>query len=138
MERIDKATRSRIMASVQSENTKAEIRVRSMAHRLGFRFRLHRKNLPGKPDVVFPSRHIALFVHGCFWHGHDCPHGKRLPVNNADYWREKVRRNRERDMRVQDELLRLGWKPFVIWECEILEGLSQRLVTELAGSGRHG
>lgn len=119
MDRIDKATRSRIMASVRSKDTKAEMRVRSTAHKLGFHFRLHRSDLPGKPDLVFPSRHVALFVHGCFWHGHDCLHGRRLPVTNAEYWRDKIRRNIERDARVQEELTGLGWRSAVVWECEV-------------------
>ncbi len=128
MDKIDKATRSRVMASVRSENTKPEILVRSTAHRLGYRFRLHRKDLPGKPDMVFSSRRIALFIHGCFWHGHDCPHGQRLPVTNVDYWRDKIKRNTERDSRVQKELADIGWKPVVIWECQLKDSeLIQRL-----------
>ena len=118
MEKIDKATRSRVMASVKSKNTKPELCVRSAAHKLGLRFRLHRKDLPGKPDMVFPSRHIALFVHGCFWHGHDCPHGRRQPATNVEYWQSKIKRNTERDTRVQAELVGLGWKPIIIWECQ--------------------
>jgi DNA mismatch endonuclease (patch repair protein) len=118
MDRNDQETRSRIMASVPSQNTKPEMRVRSAAHRLGFRFRLHRKDLPGSPDLVFPSRRIALFVHGCFWHGHDCRRGCRIPATNAEYWEGKIRRNRERDARVQGELAAMGWRPLVIWECQ--------------------
>ena len=119
MDKIDSTTRSRVMAKVKSKNTKPEIRVRSAAHKLGFRFRLHHKELPGKPDVIFPSRRVALFVHGCFWHGHDCPHGSRMPVANAEYWRDKIRRNADRDTRVQAELIGLGWRPIIIWECQI-------------------
>ena len=132
MDKIDKATRSRVMASVHSKNTKPEMRVRSTAHRLGYRFRLHWKDLPGKPDLVFPSRRVALFVHGCFWHGHDCKHGSRKPTTNQDYWNEKIKRNMERDTRVQDELTAIGWKPIVIWECQLDDELSQRL-TEAIG-----
>lgn len=136
MDKIDRETRSRVMASVRSENTKPEMRVRSAAHKLGFRFRLHRKELPGKPDMVFPSRRVALFVHGCFWHGHDCPHGRRLPVANADYWRDKIRRNVERDIKAQTALMDLGWHPIVIWECQIKgDNLTQTLVRELASDG---
>lgn len=132
MDKIDAATRSRVMASVHSKNTKPEMRVRSAAHRLGLRFRLHRKELPGKPDVVFPSRRLALFVHGCFWHGHDCPHGRRTPVANADYWRSKIRRNVERDTKVQAELADMGWRAVVIWECQIEgAGLSELLLGTL-------
>jgi DNA mismatch endonuclease (patch repair protein) len=128
MDKIDKATRSHVMRSVHSKNTKPELYVRSTAHKLGYRFRLHRANLPGKPDIVFPSRHIALFVHGCFWHGHDCPHGKRIPTTNIDYWHEKIRCNVERDNRVQKELSKLDWKMAIIWECQINDGLAQRLI----------
>ena len=136
MDNIDKATRSRIMASVSSKNTKPEIRVRSIAHKLGFRFRIHRKELPGNPDIVFPSRHIALFVHGCFWHGHDCPHAQRLPVTNTAYWSDKIRRNVERDAKVQIALIDLGWKPIVIWECQIKDkNFTQRLFREINSNG---
>ncbi len=136
MDKIDKATRSRVMASVRSKNTKPEMLVRSTAHKLGYCYRLHRKNLPGKPDMVFPSRRIALFVHGCFWHGHDCSHGRRLPVTNADYWREKIRRNMERDARVQAELIDLGWKPVIVWECQIKDTeFPQSLAKAINGYG---
>lgn len=135
MEKIDKATRSRVMASVKSKNTKPELCVRSAAHKLGLRFRLHRKDLPGNPDVVFPSRHIALFVHGCFWHGHDCFHGQRQPATNVEYWRNKIRRNTERDARVQMELINLGWKPIVIWECQTEPVILHDLLTDILASG---
>lgn len=128
MDKIDKATRSRVMRSVHSKNTRPELYVRSTAHKLGYRFRLHRANLPGKPDMVFPSRRIALFIHGCFWHGHDCPHGRRMPVTNIDYWREKIKRNIERDARVQKELSELGWEMAIIWECQVKDDLPQRLI----------
>jgi len=135
MDKIDKATRSRVMASVPSKDTKLELRVRSATHKLGFRYRLHGKNLPGKPDMVFASRRIALFVHGCFWHGHDCPHGRRSPATNVAYWRDKIRRNVERDARVQKELVALGWKPIVIWECQVKhDGLDQTLARELTNT----
>ena len=134
MDRIDSATRSRIMASVRSKNTQPELRVRSAAHKLGLRFRLHHPGLPGKPDIVFPSRHIALFVHGCFWHGHNCPHGQRMPSTNPEYWRNKIRRNMERDAGVQAELRELGWKPVIIWECQVnADGLPELLSRLLVG-----
>lgn len=134
MDKIDSATRSRIMASVRSENTQTEKLVRSTTHRLGYRFRLHRKDLPGKPDMVFPSRQIAMFVHGCFWHGHNCPHGQRLPATHVDYWREKIRKNVERDKKVQRELNVLGWRFVIIWECQIKsEELTGRIAKYLDG-----
>ena len=129
MDKIDAATRSRVMASVRSENTKPEMIVRSAAHKVGLRFRLHRKDLPGKPDLVFPSRKVALFVHGCFWHGHDCPHGRRMPATNVDYWNSKIRRNMQRDAKTQAALIALGWEPIVIWECQISrDNVSQMLI----------
>ena len=134
MDKFDKSTRSRIMASVHSKNTKPEIRVRSTAHKLGYRFRLHAKHLPGKPDLIFPSRRKALFVHGCFWHGHDCIRGKRIPKDNEEYWREKLRRNRERDIKVQAELREMGWKPLIIWECQTTNGELPNIITELLSS----
>ena len=125
MDRFDSATRSRMMASVRSKNTKPEMRVRKTAHRIGYRYRLHRKDLPGKPDLVFPSRRIALFVHGCFWHGHPCKRGDRMPATNVDYWREKIARNQRRDTANRLLLRELGWTPVVIWECQTLDdGLS--------------
>jgi DNA mismatch endonuclease (patch repair protein) len=86
---------------------------------MGYRFRLHRKDLPGKPDLTFPRLRKVIFVHGCFWHGHDCARGARVPVQNRDYWTRKVARNAERDRIAQSELERLGWKSLVVWECEI-------------------
>jgi DNA mismatch endonuclease (patch repair protein) len=130
MDKIDKVTRSRVMASVHSKNTQPEIIVRSALHRLGFRFRLHRKDLPGNPDIVLPSRKITIFVHGCFWHGHNCPHGQRLPTSNVQYWRNKIAKNTERDIKVQSEIKLLGWQSIVIWECETLNinALSKQLI----------
>ena len=121
MDKVDSETRSRIMASVRSKNTKPEMRVRKTAHRIGYRYRLHRKDLPGKPDMVFPSRRIALFVHGCFWHGHPCKRGDRMPATNVDYWREKIARNQRRDTANRLLLRELGWNPVVVWECETLD-----------------
>ena len=121
MDKVDAATRSRIMASVRSKNTKPEMRVRKTAHRIGYRYRLHRKDLPGKPDLAFPSRRIALFVHGCFWHGHPCKRGDRMPATNVDYWREKIARNQRRDTANRLLLRELGWTPVVVWECQTLD-----------------
>ena len=111
--------RSWVMSRVRGRETSPEIKVRSLTHRLGYRFRLHRKNLPGKPDLVFPFRKKVIFVHGCFWHGHDCPRGKRTPKTNTEYWIEKIRKNIERDAKNQSQLQSLGWNVLVIWECEI-------------------
>lgn len=129
----DTETRKRVMRAVHSENTKPEKLVRSLLHRLGFRFRLHCKKLPGAPDIVLPSRRIAIFVHGCFWHGHDCTRGGRIPKSNTEYWIDKREKNRLRDRRVITELTDCGWRSVVVWECETndLEGLSVVLLKAL-------
>jgi DNA mismatch endonuclease (patch repair protein) len=115
---------------------KPEMAVRSLVHRLGYRFRLHRKDLPGKPDLVFAPRKKVIFVHGCFWHQHaasKCLDG-RAPKSNTDYWLPKLRRNIERDTNACAELVRLGWKILVVWECETRDEavLKQTLQTFLA------
>jgi DNA mismatch endonuclease (patch repair protein) len=107
------------MQAVKSENTQPEMVVRRLAHRMGFRFRLHRKDLPGKPDLVFPKLRKVIFVNGCFWHGHDCRRGARVPVQNRAYWKKKVSRNRYRDKAAHASLQKLGWKVLVVWECEL-------------------
>jgi len=113
--------RSRIMRAVKGADTRPELTVRRLAHRMGYRFRLHRKDLPGKPDLVFPRFHKVVFVHGCFWHGHDCARGARVPAQNRAYWIKKVTRNKERDQIAQTALRTLGWDGLVIWECELEE-----------------
>lgn len=121
--------RSRIMRAVRDRDTKPEMLVRKMVHRLGYRYRLHRADLPGKPDLVFPSRRKVIFVNGCFWHGHDCKRGARTPKTNTDYWINKVARNLDRDSANLKELRMIGWRPLVIWECELKDSskLKQRL-----------
>lgn len=114
----DPALRSRIMRAVKGKDTAPEIAVRRLAHGLGYRYRLYRASLPGKPDLVFPSRQKAIFVHGCFWHGHDCARGSRAPKSNADYWRDKIASNRARDAANLKALRKAGWCVLVIWECE--------------------
>lgn len=107
------------MAAVKSRNTKPELSVRSLLHSLGYRFRLHRKDLVGQPDVVLPKYKTVLFVHGCFWHQHPhCKHAAR-PVSRQEYWDAKLNRNIERDKSQQAELQTLGWQVIVVWECEI-------------------
>jgi DNA mismatch endonuclease, patch repair protein len=110
--------RSAVMRAVKSRDTAPERQVRRAAHALGLRFRLNRTDLPGKPDLVFPSRRVALFVHGCFWHGHGCPRGARIPQTNRAYWQAKIARNLARDLVVRANLRSLGWRHVVIWECE--------------------
>lgn len=110
------------MAAIKSAGMKPEMMVRSMVHRMGYRYRLHAKDLPGKPDLVFRSRKKAIFVHGCFWHQHQdpaCPDG-RAPKSNLSYWAPKLARNVTRDARNLESLTAMGWKTLVLWECEVL------------------
>lgn len=126
---VDPATRSRMMAGIRSKNTKPELLLRSLLHRKGLRFRLHQKQLPGRPDIVFPRFRSVIFVHGCFWHGHCCKLF-RLPSTRTDFWRDKIQGNRARDL-AQVEMLRLsGWRTLVVWECAI-RGHSHLSVDEL-------
>jgi DNA mismatch endonuclease, patch repair protein len=110
--------RSRIMRAVKGRDTRPELIVRRLVHFMGYRYRLHRKDLPGKPDLVFSRLHKVIFVHGCFWHGHDCARGARVPAQNRDYWTKKIARNTERDKRAPASLKALGWETLVIWECQ--------------------
>ena len=116
---FSKEKRSSVMRQVKGRNTTPELTVRRALTKLGARFRLHRKDLPGAPDIVMPGRRLAIFVHGCFWHGHDCARGARQPKANADYWRGKIARNRERDVANQAALEALGWRAEIIWECDL-------------------
>jgi len=127
--------RSAVMRRVKGRDTGPELTVRKALTRLGARYRLHRKDLPGHPDVVLPGRRLALFVHGCFWHGHDCARGARVPKQNRDYWVAKVGRNVARDARTGEALRALGWRVEMIWECELkdAEALEARLRALLAG-----
>ncbi|WP_257836779.1 very short patch repair endonuclease [Phenylobacterium sp. J426] len=122
--------RSAVMRRVKGKDTTPELTVRRALTRLGARYRLHRKDLPGSPDIVMPGRRLALFVHGCFWHGHDCPRGARVPKQNRDYWTAKVGRNVARDAKSRAELQAQGWRVETIWECELKDqaGLQRRLV----------
>ena len=105
------------MARVKNKNTAPELIVRKTLHRLGYRFRLHRRDLPGNPDIVLPRWHTVIFVNGCFWHGHDCPRGKR-PVSHAEFWNEKLDQNIERDNKNIRLLQENGWRILVLWECQ--------------------
>jgi DNA mismatch endonuclease (patch repair protein) len=118
MDTVSAKERSRIMALVHSTDTKPEMVVRKLVHSLGYRYRLHRKNLPGCPDLAFPSRQKALFVHGCFWHQHRCKRGSRIPSTRREYWVRKLRRNKERDKETRRKLKESGWSVLVVWECQ--------------------
>ena len=111
--------RRRTMQAVKSRDTGPEMLVRRFVHSLGYRYRLHRADLPGKPDLTFPRLRKIIFVHGCFWHGHDCARGARAPKENAEYWRQKIERNRERDKQHIAALQIMGWTILVVWECQL-------------------
>ncbi len=134
------AKRSAVMAQVKGRDTKPELFVRRLLWRLGARYRLHRKDLPGRPDIVLPGRRLAIFVHGCFWHGHDCARGARTPKANRDYWTAKVARNRARDAASIAQLTALGWRVEVVWECALKDaaGLEARLAGVLAQAPHRG
>lgn len=121
--------RSRVMRAVKSRDTGPEMLARRIIHAMGYRYRLHRKDLPGKPDLVFPSRRKTIFVHGCFWHGHACPRGARMPKSNRAYWKSKISRNRERDKESEEALREDGWRVLTVWECQLkdVETLKERL-----------
>ena len=122
------------MSRVRNRNTVPEVRVRSLLHRMGYRFRLHRQGLPGSPDIVFPRHKKVIFVHGCFWHGHpDCKRSKR-PTTNTEFWTTKIDRNIARDIAVQNDLAVIGWSYLIVWQCETLdvEQLDARLRLFLA------
>jgi DNA mismatch endonuclease (patch repair protein) len=121
--------RSAVMASIRSKDTKPELRLRAALHREGLRYRLHVRALPGAPDIVLPKHKSAIQVRGCFWHHHTCKDG-RLPGTRQEYWRDKLLANAARDEANDLKLCQLGWKLFVIWECEIASGQSLRLMVE--------
>jgi len=135
--------RSRNMAGIRGKDTKPEKTVRSLLHRLGYRFRLHRKDLPGKPDLVFPSRRKVIFVHGCFWHMHDCRKGKVVPQTNAAFWQTKRQGTADRDSKTLRALAAEGWEAYIVWECALtdLDALQPRLEAFLSrrtGLGESG
>lgn len=121
---VSKEKRSAIMAAVRSRDTSPEKFVRSLIHRLGCRFRLHRKDLPGRPDIVLPRHRAVVFVHGCFWHAHYCKAGDRLPATNTEFWRNKRNKNVIRDRVAISSLRRLGWRILVVWECETKDAVA--------------
>ena len=118
---LTKKERSERMSRVRGRDTKPEMIVRRLVHRLGFRYRLHDRRLPGAPDLVFKARRKAIFIHGCFWHRHSDPACKlaRMPKSKLDFWRPKLESNRQRDLRNQSELDAIGWKYLIVWECEL-------------------
>jgi DNA mismatch endonuclease (patch repair protein) len=139
MDFLSAIERSKQMALVRAKNTQPELRVRTFLHSRGFRFRLHRRDLPGKPDIVLPKYKIAIFVHGCFWHAcPNCKKGSRLPTTNAVFWAEKIRKNVERDERSRQLVEAAGWKVIIVWECltKNKTSLAKVLARHLAGARR--
>jgi DNA mismatch endonuclease (patch repair protein) len=135
MDQVTPAVRSRMMRAIRGKNTKPELEVRKALHAAGYRFRLHRKDLPGTPDVVLPRYSMAVQVNGCFWHRHECPRGRRRPSSNVDYWGPKLDRNRRRQAAVAKALSAAGWVVVTIWECEVEAGIAA-LLRDLASRRR--
>ena len=117
-DRLSKRERSKVMSRVRNKDTRPELEVRSLLHRAGYRFRLHASEFPGSPDLVLPRYQTVLFVHGCFWHGHDCPRGGR-PTSNTEFWNAKLDGNQKRDREVRQVLEEDGWAVVTVWECEL-------------------
>lgn len=132
MDILSAQERSILMAKVHSKDTAPERLVRSLVHRMGFRYRLHDRKLPGCPDLVFSSRRKIIFVHGCFWHQHHCARGNRIPTSNRAYWQVKLRRNQARDVNRRRTLRRLGWRVMIVWECQVNEKSLDRLSCGIA------
>lgn len=133
MDKLTPERRSENMRRIKSKAMKPEMAVRQLVHRLGYRFRLHRKDLPGKPDLVFSGRRKVIFVHGCFWHQHSNCRDGRPPRSNLDYWKPKLERNLNRDITAANELKDAGWQVLIVWECETrdAEDLAKRLAAFL-------
>ncbi|WP_297838405.1 very short patch repair endonuclease [uncultured Roseibium sp.] len=128
MDVVSSEKRSAMMSNIKSRNTRPELEVRRVAHRLGLRFRLHRRDLPGTPDLIFPSRRTAIFVHGCYWHRHfGCKYAYN-PKSNVEFWQNKFQSNVNRDLRVRRELENRGWKVITIWECETKD---QKMIADI-------
>ncbi len=140
LDTLSKTERSIRMSHIRGKDTKPELLVRSLIHRMGYRFRLHGRGLPGKPDIVFPARSKVIFVHGCFWHRHaGCPQS-RTPKTNVEFWTRKFEMNVSRDRRVENDLKEKGWDVLAIWECELahMEDMKYRIQAFLGGSRNGG
>lgn len=140
MDIVDAAVRSRMMSSIRGKDTKPEMLVRRYLHARGLRFRVHRRDLPGRPDVVLPKWKAAIFVHGCFWHGHNqCPYF-RLPATRTEFWQFKIAGNVARDARAEETLRSMGWRVLVVWECAIRDhsaGTLEALHNQIEGDSIH-
>ena len=129
---VDKATRSRMMSGIRGRNTRPEIELRNALHELGLRYRLHVRDLPGRPDIVFPRYLAVVQVHGCFWHRHDGCKFATTPSTNTEFWSAKFDKNIQRDLETQDRLNRLGWRSAVVWECSIRSDGAGKIAAILA------
>ncbi|QSR17426.1 very short patch repair endonuclease [Novosphingobium sp. KA1] len=141
---VDAETRSRMMSGIRGKNTKPEMTVRRALHAMGYRYRLHARELPGKPDIVFRRRRLAIFVHGCFWHRHTDPSCNlaRMPKSRIEFWEPKLEGNRARDEANVAALKAMGWKVLIVWECQIknlepLKNLLQHFIHTADDSGKH-
>jgi DNA mismatch endonuclease (patch repair protein) len=134
MDRLDRQARSRLMSKVRGKNTQPELAVRAYLHSIGLRFRLHDANLPGRPDLIFKARRVIVFVHGCFWHGHKGCSKARVPKTRAAFWRSKMETNAARDRRSIRKLRSMGWRVFVVWQCEISEQRLMQLGRRIAAA----
>lgn len=122
--------RSATMRAVKSKNTSPELHVRRLVYSFGYRYRLHRKDLPGTPDLVLAKQKKVIFVHGCFWHGHGCKRGARKPKTNFAYWSAKINRNKERDEQHVQKLKELGWNVLIVWECELMNSVQREIIEQ--------
>jgi DNA mismatch endonuclease (patch repair protein) len=140
MDVVNKTRRSAMMARIRGKNTKPELRVRQVVHALGFRYRLHCRALPGSPDLVFPRLKKVILVHGCFWHRHEGCRYAYSPKSNIAFWQEKFQKNRERDLKALSNLVKQGWDPLVIWECQARDPqkLQARIIEHLEKSHLNG
>lgn len=126
-DRITKEQRSKNMSQIRSKDTSIELKVRKYLFSLGYRYRVNYKELPGKPDIVFTKKKIAIFIHGCYWHGHNCnSRYVHISKSNTNYWNTKIQRNQERDKRNIEQLEKDGWKVIVLWECEIKDNFEEK------------
>ncbi len=142
MDRVSRHVRSRNMAAIKSTGMKPEMTVRRLVHRMGYRYRLHRHDLPGRPDMVFPGRHKIIQINGCFWHQHEAPSCKiaHVPRSNSDYWKPKLERTKKRDRDNIANLNELGWKVLVVWECQVKDqdAISSQIEQFLNGRNQIG
>ncbi len=140
MDKLSPEVRSRLMSRIHGKDTAPEIAIRRILSTCGYRYRLHYAAVPGKPDIAFPRLKKAIFVHGCFWHGHSCPRGA-MPTTRIAFWTTKLSGNKQRDRRTRSELKRRGWSILVIWECQLKKNpsaIASRIIQFLGGDARHG